>query len=760
MIERYAHWLIKWRYFVIIAILILLALTTLGFPLKVDTDYRVFFSEDNPQLLAFDELENTYTKNDNVLLVLAPKDGEVFTNETLDAVEWLTRESWQIPYSNRVDSITNFQYSYAEGDNIIVEDLIREAKTLSDEEITRAKEITLAEPQLINMLISPQAHVTGINVTVQLTGEHPETEMPDIVTFVRDLADQVRKDYPQIEVHITGTVMLNYAGQEAINQDMQTLLPIMYMMIFILLWVLLKSFSAVFVTVLIISFSTLSAMGLAGLLGIVITGPANAASIIILTLAIADSVHLLATLRYEMQTSGRNKHEAIIESLRINFQAIFLTSLTTAIGFITLNFSEVPPYRDLGNIVAMGVIAAFILSITLLPALMAILPVRHKAQTANTIHFMDQLGDFVVAKRQALMWSVTILVVVLVAFLPQNELNDNFVKQYDKSVEFRQATDFITTNLTGLYDIHYSLGANESINEPKFLQSVDQFAQWLRQQPEVKHVNTITDIFKRLNRTMHGDDPDYYYLPAQRELAAQYLLLYEMSLPYGLDINNQVNVDKSATHLTATLSTLSTNEILAFEERVQDWLKENAQASMQVPGTSVMIMFANISYRNIPSMLFAAIVALILISFVLIIAFRSVKFGLISLIPNLVPAAMAFGLWGMFVGQLGLALSLVTALTIGIVVDDTIHYLSKYLQARREQNLSPELAVRYAFRSVGLALWITSTILVAGFLVLYFSIFTATAQMGIMISIIVICALITDFFLLPPLLMKLEETKS
>ena len=235
MIERYAHWLIKWRYFVIIAILILLALTTLGFPLKVDTDYRVFFSEDNPQLLAFDELENTYTKNDNVLLVLAPKDGEVFTNETLDAVEWLTRESWQIPYSNRVDSITNFQYSYAEGDNIIVEDLIREAKTLSDEEITRAKEITLAEPQLINMLISPQAHVTGINVTVQLTGEHPETEMPDIVTFVRDLADQVRKDYPQIEVHITGTVMLNYAGQEAINQDMQTLLPIMYMMIFICL---------------------------------------------------------------------------------------------------------------------------------------------------------------------------------------------------------------------------------------------------------------------------------------------------------------------------------------------------------------------------------------------------------------------------------------------------------------------------------------------------------------------------------------------
>ncbi len=759
MIERYAYWIIRWRYFIILATLVFVALTTLGFPLKFDTDYRVFFSDDNPQLLAFDELENTYTKNDNVILVLAPKNGQVFTNETLDAVEWLTKEAWQIPYSSRVDSITNFQYTYAEEDDLIVEDLITDAKTLSQEQIARAKKIALAEPQLINKLISPQAHVTGINVTLQLPGKHSDTEMPEVVNYVRDLANQVQNSYPNIKVYITGIVVMNNAMQELAKQDTETLLPAMYIVILIMLWLLLRLFSGMFVTLLVISFSTLSAMGLAGLLGIVLSGGTAVAPVIILTLAVADCVHLLTTFQDEIRTAGREKREAIVESMRINFQPVFLTSLTTAIGFLSLNFSEVPPYRDLGNIVAMGVSIAFILSISFLPALLAILPVHIKPKNTDTIHGMDRLSEFVIAKRQALIWSMASITVILVVFLPRNQLNDEFVKYFDETTEFRQATDFVTKNLTGLYDIHYSLKAGEleSINDPKFLYKVEEFAQWLRQQPEVRYVSSITDVFKRLNKNLHNDDPTYYRIPEQRDLAAQYLLLYEMSLPYGLDINNQINIDKTATRVTATTEILSSNEILALEKRIQEWLQKNAPASMQVPGTSIAIMFAHISFRNIRSLLFGAAVALVLISFILIIALRSVKYGLISLIPNLVPAAMAFGLWGILVGQISIGLSIVTALTIGLVVDDTIYYLSKYLHARRDKGLSPQLAVRYAFRSVGLALWFTSIILISGFLILSFSHYTETVKMGIMVSIIISFALIADLFLLPPLLMKLDK---
>lgn len=762
MIERYGQLVIRWRYLIILACFVLVGLTTLGFPLRFDTDYHVFFSEDNPQLLAFDELENTYTKNDNVMLVLAPKNGQVFTNETLDAVEWLTNEAWQIPYSIRVDSITNFQYTRAEEDDLIVEDLIMEAKTLSEADLAKAKEIALNEPNLIHKLISPKTHVTAVNVTIQLSGENPDKEVPEIAKFVRNLADQVRANYPNIDVYLTGMTMMNNSFPEAVKQDMTTLIPMMYLVIILMIWLLLGSLSATFSTFIVISCSIVAAMGIAGLFGISLTGPSASAPTMIMTLAVADSIHILVTLRHEMRVHGLEKYAAIIESLRINILPIFLTSVTTAIGFLSMNFGDVPPFRDLGNIVAMGVIIAFILSITVLPAFIAILPFKPKPETANTVHVMDRFGEFVVQKRKPLMWSMAGIIVVLVAFIPRNELNDEFVKYFDETFDFRRATDFVTENLTGIYDIHYSLNSGEEggISDPAFLAKVEEFAQWYRQQPEVVHVNTITDTFKRLNKNMHGDDPAYYRLPEQRDLAAQYLLLYEMSLPYGLDINNQINIDKSATRFAVTLKNLSTNQMLAVEERAQKWLKDNAPESMQVHGASSSMMFANIGARNITNMLFGAVLALILISLILIIALRSVKYGLISLIPNLVPIAMAFGIWAIFVGQVGLGLSVVAGLTIGIVVDDTIHFLTKYLRALREKGLNSTEAVRYAFRSVGLALWITSIVLIAGFLVLSQSHFYLNSSMGLLTAVTIGLALAADFLFLPPLLMKLEKTKA
>jgi predicted RND superfamily exporter protein len=810
MIERYGHWVIRWRYMIVLATLVLVGLTTLGFPLRFDTDYRVFFSEENPQLLAFEALQNTYTKNDNVLLVLAPQDGQVFTPKALDAVEWLTNEAWQIPYSIRVDSITNFQHTYAQDDDLTVEDLITNAQQLSAEQINYAKTVALQEPQLLNKLISPSTHVTGINVTIQLPGLHKEQEVPEVVAFARQLVDKFQARYPHIDVYLTGMVVMNNSFPEASKQDMRTLVPAMYLVIIIALLLLLRGFSGIFATFvammnnsfpkapqqdlhtpvplmyrvyrviiitlllllrglsgtlatfLVITLSTIPALGLAGLFGIALTGPSAMAPTMILTLAVADSVHLLVTFLYEMRVHLRTKQAAIIESLRVNFQPIFLTSLTTAIGFLSMNFGDVPPFRDLGNMVAMGVMIAFILSVSFLPAILAILPIHPQRDPSGKIHAMDRLGEFVVQRRHSLLWIMAAVIVLLIAFVPRNELNDVFVEYFDESFAFRQATDFVTENLTGLYDIHYSLSAGESsgVSDPLFLQTVDDFANWYRQQPEVIHVGTITDTFKRLNKNMHGDDPAYYRLPQQRDLAAQYLLLYEMSLPYGLDLNNQINIDKSATKVSITTKTLSSNEVLALEERAQQWLKEHGLPAMQVPGASTTIMFANIGSRNIRGMLLGATLALILISLILIIALRSLKFGLISLIPNLTPTAMAFGVWGMTVGEVGMGLSVVAGLTIGIVVDDTIHYLSKYLRARREKQLSSPDAVRYAFHSVGLALWMTSVVLVAGFLILAQSHFYVNSSMGIMTAGTIALALVADFLFLPPLLMKLEENKA
>lgn len=758
MKERYTRWILEHRIIVVLVVMAGFIMVATGVQnLYFKTDYRVFFSKENPQLSAFDALQDTYTKNDNALIVIAPKDGNVFTRKTLAAVEALTKASWQVPYSNRVDSISNYQHTRAEGDDLIVEDLVSNAESLSDNALQAIRKVALTEPLLLDRLVSPQAHTTGINITFQLPGKAQHLEVPEAAKFVYAMVAQAERDYPDINFYTTGMLAMNNAFSAAGQKDFKTLYPIMLVVVIIMLMFLLRSASATFVTVVIFMMSILSAYGAAGWLGIKLTPPTTSAFPIVMTIAIANCVHILMTLLQEMR-KGMQKMDALRESMRVNFQPVFLTALTTVLGFLSMNFSDAPPFRDLGNIVALGVIAAFIYSVSLLPVMMSVLPVKSNVKYDASAH-MSRLAEFVIRNRQRLIIFMLVLIVGLVSFIPRNELNDEYVKYFDKTIKFRTDTDFATSNLTGIYLIEYSMQADGdgAIAEPEYLKNLDKFASWYRQQPDVLHVNVLTDTMKRLNRSMHGDDDAWYKLPDSRELAAQYLLLYKFSLPYGLDLNNQINVAESATRMVVSLKSISTNELLSLEARAQQWMQKNLPAVMQTDGASSSIMFAHIGARNIRSMLIGTTVALILISLVLVVALRSVKIGLISMIPNLVPAGMAFGLWGLLVGEVGLALSIVTGMTLGIVVDDTVHFLSKYLRAKRERGMNSPDAVRYAFANVGMALWATSVALVAGFMVLAFSAFKLNSSMGLLTAIVIAFALMADFLFLPPLLMKLEE---
>jgi len=755
IIIGFAETILRFRWWVMMAALLLVAATGSGIRfLEFSNDYRVFFSKENPELAAFETLQNTYTKNDNVLFVIAPKDGKVFTRETLSSIEWLTKEAWQTPYSSRVDSITNFQYTEANDDDLVVRNLIKDAKSLSDTELERVKRIALEEPLLLNRLISPKAHVTGVSVNIILPGKKL-SEGPEVVKKVRELADQLRQRDPNLEIRMTGMVMMNNAFYEYSQKDSQTLVPIMLGVILFITWLTLRSGYGTLATLLVMIFSIVTAMGVAGWLGFRLTPPSASAPTIILTLAIADSVHILSTLFQKMRT-GMVLREALVESLRINWQAVFLTSFTTVIGFLSLNFNSVPPFRDLGNIVAIGVAAAWLYSVTFLPAFAAVLPMRVKTREARGGFDMERFGNFVIKHSRPLLWGMSLLTIGLLLLIPRNEMNDQFVNYFDKGVEFRDATDFTVANLSGVYLLGYSLkaGASGGISNPEYLRKVDEFAEWLRQQPKVMHVTSLVETMKRLNKNMHGDDPAYYVVPDNRELAAQYLLLYEMSLPFGLDLNNQINVDKSSSLLRVTLENLSSKEAIAMDEKAHAWLHEHAPPYMLTHAADPTLMFSHIGQRSAYSMISGNVAALVLISVVLIFAFRNLKIGLISLIPNLIPAGMAFGLWGVLVGQVGMASSVITSLTFGIVVDDTIHFLSKYLLARREQGLTAREAVLYAYRTVGAAMVITTVILVAGFSVLTLSSFELNHSMGLLSSITLSFALLADLILLPLLLLK------
>ncbi len=757
----YANWVIRYRFVVMAGCILVALLAGLGMGrLQFEKDYRVYFGEDNPQLQAFDALQATYGRNDNLLFVLAPKDGKVFTPEILAAVRELTREAWKTPHSTRVDSITNYQHTRAEGDNLIVSDLVPDATKLSAEALADIRRIALGEPVLLRRLISERAHVTGINVTIYLKQNNPKAE-EETVAYARKLAEKIRDAHPNVDVYLSGLVMLNAAFAEASIADMENLTPLMYGILLVAMVLMLRSFAGVLGTVSIILLSAVTAMGLAGWLGIVLTPSSVGAPTVIMTLAVADSVHILISMSAAMGR-GMNRNEALVESLRINMQPIFLTSLTTIIGFLTMNFSDAPPFQDLGNITAMGVVAAFFYAILFLPALVASIPMRKPKKTRATGTPMDSLANFVIARRKPLLYGMSGLIVLVSLMIPRIEFNDEWVSYFDEKMEFRQHTDFVMENLTGISIIDYSLEAAESggISEPVYLENVARFTEWYRQQPGVIHVNTLTDMFKRLNKNMHGDDLDWYRLPTSRELAAQYLLLYEFSLPFGLDLNNQINIDRSATRFVVTTENMDTEALKNLAARSEVWLRENTPNHMWAKGSGGSIMFAHISERNIRSMLIGTSLAILLIGLTLVLALRSIKIGMLSMIPNLVPMLLAFGLWGAIVGQINVSAAIVAAICLGIVVDDSVHFLSKYLRAMRERKLSHEDAVHYAFSTVGKAMITTSVILILGFLVLSLSTFQVNVTFGLLSAITIALALMSDFLFLPPLLMWLGEKKN
>lgn len=722
-------------------------------------DYKVFFDKEFPQLVAHEEMQKLFNKNDNVSIIVVPKDGQVFDQESLALIKELTDEAWQTPFSTRIDSITNYQHTFAEEDDLIVEDLVLELDDITPEVIARTKQVATTEPALVNRLVSPDGQAAVVNITVQLPDKFNTTaEVIEVTEYARALTDKFKEKYDSADFYHTGVILMNYSFATEGQKDMSTLVPLMFLMVLIMLIVLLRSISATVITLFVIIATIAITMGLAGWLSYFLsTGTINV-PIVVMTLAVADCVHIIASTQFFMR-KGKSKNDAIQAAMDLNLMPIFITSATTAVGFLTLVFSESPVLADFGELSAIGVMIAFALSVTTMPALMRLLPMKVKVQGEES-STMEKLGYWVVAQYKPLFWGIGAMMIGSAFLLPLNQINDEATKYFSPATEFRQSVDKQEELLSGMSSINWALYSDQEngINDPVFTNTIAGFSQWLSEQPEVDHVATISDTIKRLNQNMNQGQEDFYQIPDQRELTAQYLLMYEMSLPYGLDLNNQLNIDKSATRMVTTLKNLGSKEYVDLEERAFAWMKQHAP-DVRVTASGPTLMFSHIGEKNMSSMIFSMSIALVIISAILLFALRSVRLGLISLVPNIGPAVMGFGLWALISGEINLGLSVVVSMTLGIIVDDSVHFLSKYKRAK-DEGRDTEEAIVYAFSNVGRALMITTAVLVVGFMMLTMSSFRMNSDMGLATSIIIVSALFVDFFFLPAFLKMADSKKT
>ncbi len=738
--------------------------------LTFSTDYRVFFADGDPQLQRFNALENEFTRTDNVVFVIRPKSGTVFEPEVLGVVQKLVAAAPSIPFSRRIDALTTYQHSRIENDEMVVSDLVPgDATMLTPDQLRSIRTVATGSPLLVGSILARDERATGVNVILHLPRKGP-LEVTQAVEASRALAEKIAAAHPGIEVRVSGMALFNDAFREASMRDMTMLIPLMTLvMISVMAW-FLRSLLSTLVITLIVGLASLCAMGFAGWAGYPLTPPSAAAPIVILTLAVAEGIHIVTAVRRALIEAAKHhgeakpgfasRRDAVIHAVSECFRAVLLTSVTTIVGFLCLNYSDSPPYGHLANVASIGIGSALLLSITLLPALLTLVPLS-PIDDEKTFQWAPRLASWVLRSHHAVLVGTVVVVAVGGIAITRMSSDEHFLDYFDRTTRFRTDTEFMHSHLTGIYPLEFPVaaGAPDRVTNPEYLRALDEFAVWLRTQKGVRHVYSFSDVMRAV---VKGIDPDPSLLenglPTTRDLASQSLLLYEMSLPKHQSLTDRLNSDRSVSRLSVLVGDLSSGEIRALSENAEAWLKTNA--GLTTHGTSPVVVFSYMSQRNSESMTTGNLVDLIVMSLIMMLAFRSFRLGVLSMIPNVLPIIVAYGVWALVMGTTNIIVSVTGTICLGIVVDDTIHFMTRYRYARTNLGLSMEDAIHDVYRSTGTALSAATTVLVLGFGVLTLSSFQMNREFGMLAVMMIGIALPGDLLVLPALLKMWGEPKS
>jgi len=421
----------------------------------------------------------------------------------------------------------------------------------------------------------------------------------------------------------------------------------------------------------------------------------------------------------------------------------------------------------MGNLVALGIVFSYLMTFSFFPALLyRINLTKEFAGEEDSFsvpsRFVNVFSNGLIRWNKAVLFIMVTVTIVISAGIGRIELDDDWVKYFDKNNPFRKDTEFVVQHLSGVDSIEYMLSAGEgsSVTEATFLNRLKEFEKWALLQPEINQVSYIVSLFRKMNYHMNGGQEEFNRISENSGLNAQYLLMYEMSLPVGLDLNDRIDIEKKATRVTIIGKDLTSRQLRDLDDRVSQKLEDMHLIAENEKGTGIPLMFANLSERNIKSMLTGIVFALGLVSLVIILAFKSLKMGLISFVVNIMPIILGFGIWGWFYQYVGLSLTIVAAIAFGIIVDDSIHFITKYTKMLTEKRGEVADVLKATFSEVGGALIITTAVLVVGFSLLSLSTFQPTWALGLISALMILIALTYDFLLLPVLLYLMEGENS
>ena len=721
-----------------------------------DNRDRALFAENDPAVLDIEAVREHFPDSTAFLFAFLPKGGDVFDLETLRAMEELTERYDEVDGAISIGSLLNQRLNSVDAERFDRDYLLPEISRLTQDAADEIGAYARSDDTLTKTLMSPAGDMALAVIKYRASPNEAPTRL-SIGRSVVALRDSLRAQHPDIGIFVIGSALFELEGRNAQTQDAQYVFPIVIVLSVALLWFCLKSLFLSFCLFSLAAVTIGLTLGTVGWAGIELNQISTMGPLVVYTIAMADGIHIVS-IYLQGRHRGLSELDAMRDSLAVNFQPVSLATVTTAMGFLSLNYCSSPAIYGFGNVVAIGVVWAYVVTLALLPTLVLLWRGSKIPRPLGVRGPISEVRRLVTERGTPLFWGSGALIVATLGLLPLNKLDFSPFSFVDEDSDFHRVIDALAEKIGNDQSLVYAIDSGEyyGITEPAFLDQIETISVWLEDQPEASFVTSYTDLLKTLNKAEHDDDEAFDRVPDDKLQVIDYLVGYQLIQEIEPHLEPIFNSDYSMIRLIVGTSDLSNRQLLLFNEKIQEWISSNVDSAYDVKHGDNSIVYARMNRSISVELMQGFTLSFLLITLTLLLGLKSVRYGLISIVPNLFPATIVFGFWGLFVGELSPYILMLFSISIGLVVDDSVHILSKYIVARRQGQM-PERAAQYSIGKAGPAITITTLSLALGTIVLIFSNTFYFQNVAKMLTPIIVVALLLDLLFLPPLLIRFDH---
>ncbi len=767
LIDLWANTVVKFRVLVIIMTLILLGLSFIPFKnLYFEGSTDMWFIEDDPVLTLYRDLKEMFQNDEYLLIgVKAPENEKnIFTAGALSLIKKMTDFFEEHEAVTKVKAITNFQYIQAKDDILEVTDLIpveiENISDLSDLQLQQMSDIAAKEEIIHGILITQDLKHTMVSARLV---EEKEVGYNPKIKLTQDFKNFIKKeglDSKGIDFHISGSAAITESFFHYSSADQSVAYPLLIVIVVLLLFLIFRNMAGVLLPVFVIIASVIATIAFIGLNKWPLNMLNMVLPLLITVIALGDSLHIITGF-YKERYTGIEPKSAVVNSVKKYFTPCLFTTITTASGFLALASSRLNPVLELGIASAFGVTAAFLFSVTILPAILSFTKgnakkIERVVKTGKIAKLTDSLADFTFHNKKAITILTALLTLTSIILITQIEVDTNFVRNFKKDFPIRQALEYFDETYKGAVTLEFILdsGKEGGVKEPDFLNRVLDFQNYLESLEFTGKAMSVLNYIMKINKTMHNNMPGSFMLPETRQHVAQYLFLYTSEGPEE-DLTDLKDYKERFMRITIRCRVAPSSVTKEWVDSIQKEINTTFNdLKIQITGRAVLFNNMDVYVQQGMISSFSLAMVIIIICFFLFTA--SFRYGLLSIIPSVLPIVAAGGIMGLFSIYLDLSTMIVAAVTIGIAVDDTIHFMIQYIKARKSGKGERE-ALRIAISNAGTAILYTSLILVCGFSMLMFSTFVPNIFLGLLGSIVIILALTGDLIVLPAIILLPEK---